>query len=398
MAPRESYQQGSLSRQKRMRGPDVWVLRYRRYGQDGKAQRIAEVVADVVECPTRSRAMKKAEEHRRRINEERVCVYFRDLARKYREDYIAGLRPHLQTTYKANLQYLEDKWGDRRLDELAQVPMEIEVWLNALRSRKHPDRELSRQTRTHIKMLLHHVMQSAARWGFLQGANNPAELISVRRGERPKSRDLVVSPELFKALLEDKLLGDHIKVMAQVAMFTGLRASEFLGLKWEDVDLHGLTIHVRRSVVGDHIAPTKTPSSEASVYITQHLADVLAHWKKTNHCFGGWVFGSARTERPFHEMTLQSKHLRPAGARAMLKLNPKADPASLPSLGWHSFRHTYRANLRDMTDAPIEIQSQMMRHSAITMTERYGRHSAAKIDRMREANAALVKRVTGTEG
>jgi integrase len=384
---RESYQQGTVRRVKRKRGPDVWVFRYRRYMEDGTIQRVAVQLADVIECPSKASAKKKAEDMSRKINEQKVCVYFRDLAKKYDEEVIAHERPHFAQTKRSNMKYLKARWGDERLDEIARIPMHIENWLNGLQSLAHPDQDLSKQTRAHVRNLMHHMMQCADKWGMIKG--NPVSVVRVTKGERMKPRKFTVSAKLYNALMNDDKLEHHVKVMIQVAMFTGLSASEFLGLRWEDIDFQALEVHVMRSVVGSHIDETKTPARADVVCISGYLADVLAAWKKHPEypCIAGWVFGSIRTERPFHEATLQTKHLKPAGERA-----------GVEGLGWHTFRHTWRANLRDIADAPLEIQKQMMRHSSPTMTLKYGAYSEEKKKQMRRANVAVVQKITGTEG
>jgi integrase len=384
---RESYQQGTVTRVKRKRGPDVWVFRYRRYLQDGTPERVAVQFADVIECPSKAKALAKAEDLRREINDQRTCIFFRDLAKKYDKEVIPNVRAQVAATYRGNIRYMTERWGGERLEDIARTPMHIETWLNGLKSRKNEGEDLSRQTRQNIRMLMHHVMQSAVKWGYLR--SNPVTTIHVSQGVKPKARKFLVSPELFKALLADPKLEHHVKVMIQVAMFTGLRASEFIALRWEDIDFHTLEIEIRRSAVGKNIQATKTDSSQAVVYISDYLADVLAEWKKHPDypCIEGWVFGSIRTGRPFHEMTLQGKHLKPAGRRA-----------GVEGLGWHAFRHTFRANLRDLAGADLEIQKGMMRHSSIVMTGRYGAESEDKKKRMRLAHEVLVQKITGTEG
>ncbi len=80
-----------------------------------------------------------------------------------------------------------------------------------------------------------------------------------------------------------------------------------------------------------------------------------------------------------------------------LYLGPAGVRAGVHGLGWHSFRHTYRANVRDIAKAPLEIQSQMLRHSTLEMTTKYGRKSEDKKKPMRKAHLKVEKKVAGTE-
>ena len=84
-------------------------------------------------------------------------------------------------------------------------------------------------------------------------------------------------------------------------------------------------------------------------------------------------------------------------------LSPGADIEALPetggrktglgfTLGWHTFRHTYRAWLDD-TGAPMTVQQQLMRHASIqTIMNVYG---SAMPNTKREANRKIVQMVIG---
>jgi integrase len=58
------------------------------------------------------------------------------------------------------------------------------------------------------------------------------------------------------------------------------------------------------------------------------------------------------------------------------------------SVGWHTFRHTYRSWLDD-TGAPMGVQQKLMRHAQISTTMNvYGN---ALMGAKREANSKVVK-------
>ena len=71
-------------------------------------------------------------------------------------------------------------------------------------------------------------------------------------------------------------------------------------------------------------------------------------------------------------------------------LNPTAAQIGLPKLGWHAFRHTYRARLAEL-GLPLEVQQKLTRHASIDMTTNYGRNSMLNVTR--PANAQIVEMV-----
>jgi len=62
------------------------------------------------------------------------------------------------------------------------------------------------------------------------------------------------------------------------------------------------------------------------------------------------------------------------------------------TLGWHTFRHTYRSWLDD-TGAPVGVQQKLMRHAQVSTTMNvYGN---ALMDAKREANSRVVRKALG---
>lgn len=384
-----TYQEGQIILRKRKRQADVYELRYREYMADGTWSYKREALGTVKELPNKKALMAKVEEVRERINSAPKGIFFSDVARRYVTEHIeANLRPHAQTSAKANLRYLEAHFNTRRIADI--TPGEIDALVNSLKSQKNPAEDLAKHTRQHIKALAHHVWRKAMLWGYLQAVVNPVSIARVVKGRRPKSRSSVtVTPKLYRKLCEDPELPALVKTMIEVAYFTGLRVSEILGLQWQDVDFPNLVIHVRRSAVGKHVDETKNPASDDDVPLHRDLAKALREWKAAEPVWGGWVFGSPLTKRPYHEMNLQQKHLRPAGERLGVK-----------NLGWHNFRHTFSVDL-ETAGVSDRVQQKAMRHGDPAMTRHYGKDSPALLEKMRKAQNRVVSirnKKTGTRG
>lgn len=87
-----------------------------------------------------------------------------------------------------------------------------------------------------------------------------------------------LSAEQVKVLLE-MACGDRLGALFVLAIHTGLRQGELLGLKWEDVDLESGTLRVRRTLAttknGPMLTAPKTKGSRRSVKLTQGALDAL---------------------------------------------------------------------------------------------------------------------------
>jgi integrase len=75
--------------------------------------------------------------------------------------------------------------------------------------------------------------------------------------------------------------------------------------------------------------------------------------------------------------SLQKDHLIPASKKI-----------GIPNLGWHGFRHTYRA-MMDEEKLTLEEQRALLRHEDIRQTLKYGGKS--KAETVRGANARVVE-------
>jgi len=80
----------------------------------------------------------------------------------------------------------------------------------------------------------------------------------------------------------------------------------------------------------------------------------------------------------WHSSVLQGEVLVPAGKKI-----------GIESLGWHTFRHSYRSML-DVCGAPIGVQQKLMRHAQVSTTMQYGN---AYMTEKRKAYGAVVQMV-----
>ena len=92
-----------------------------------------------------------------------------------------------------------------------------------------------------------------------------------------RSRRVLTVEEIGKLLLE---LREPWRTAIFVAVTTGLRVSELLGLKWGDVDFASGEIHLSRGIVRQHIGEMKTEASRRPVPMETGLAGVLARWRE----------------------------------------------------------------------------------------------------------------------
>jgi integrase len=197
---------------------------------------------------------------------------------------------------------------------------------------------------------------------------------NVAEGERPRSSrerqsDSVkaLSPVQVRALL-DAAWGTRNEALYVVALHTGLRQGELLGLKWSDVGAGNVS--VRRSLKvtdrGLDFGPTKNKASRRSVPLNRTAAGALkAHrarqneeriaartWRDTDLVFPN------RVGKPADHNNLYYREYKPLLKRAGLDRE---------GFTFHALRHTFATALFARGEHPKRVQS-LLGHSSITQT------------------------------
>lgn len=173
--------------------------------------------------------------------------------------------------------------------------------------------------------------------------------------------------------------GFRLRFLIQMATFTGLRISELLGLKYEDIEKtpSGYVLNVRRQVAEVttfNDDGSKTVSIEAtslksrSAYRTIPLSSALIdefkrhrRWHKEEQMKKGY-----RTDYIFTTDSgnfYYKKNVRTACERYYKNIG-------VPNKGMHTYRHTFGTNLY-RKGVPLKTASDLLGHSDISTTAKY---------------------------
>ncbi len=103
---------------------------------------------------------------------------------------------------------------------------------------------LSTRTVRYVHAILHRALKEAVGLGLV--SRNVTESVAPPKSTRPpiKTWD-VPDVQRFLAAVED----DSYSPVWLIALYTGMRRGELLGLRWQDVDLAAGVVHVRQGVV-----------------------------------------------------------------------------------------------------------------------------------------------------
>jgi len=152
------------------------------------------------------------------------------------------------------------------------------------------------------------------------------------------------------------------RTMILVALRTGMRQGELLGLRWVDVDLSAGRIMVRQSYVDGVFGLPKSGKPREVPLCEDAIAALQAH----QHERGPLVFCDARG----HVLS-DGKMARP--------LIRAYEAAQLRPIGWHTARHTFASHLA-MRGVPMKVIQELLGHASIVTTMRYA-HLAPHVAR-----------------
>jgi len=363
---RQHYQRGSVYLDPRR---NVWVYRWKDHSTGARRN---ERLGTLAEIPTKAKALRLASGFVPTANptHKMPIVTFETAARRYMTERM----PKRFTTsggYRNNLEkHVLPIWGD--LDLGAVKPSAVHRWFLTL--------PLAQKTKAHIKSVMRQVFEYAMLCEMFEMQRNPMDLIRIEGGTLTDKDPLILTPEQFGRLLQ-QIVTEPYRTMVLVAMCLGLRRSEIAGLKWSDFNWVDRQVLIQRSVIANRVDAVKTKKSKARLPLDPALIAVLKDWRSISEfkADSDWIWASpwVAGAMPYYLNAVQRDHIIPAGKRAGLG----------ESVGWHTFRHTYRTWM-DANGTPLGIQQDLMRHANITMTTKYGSSMA---EGMRAANSAVVR-------
>jgi integrase len=213
--------------------------------------------------------------------------------------------------------------------------------------------------------VLHRALRQAVRTGLLD--RNPCDGVDKPKPRRREMKTLTAGQ--IRRLLE-AVEGTQFEALYYLAVTTGLRQGELLGLKWSDVDWSVPCLKVQRQlqrVAGKGLvfAEPKTTAGRRVVVLgpsavaklKQHLRRQLREREK-----------SAKARWPDNDLIFPSSRGTPMGPRNLLRhFKTTLKEASLPMIRFHDLRHT-AASLMLMQGTHPKVVQERLGHSQISVT------------------------------
>src|ERR1017187_1155482 len=257
--------------------------------------------------------------------------------------------------------YLVPTFGTLSLRDL--TPLTLQRYFSGLSAST-----LAHESKDKIRDVLSGILGSAVHYGLL--VKNPIEGIRMPAEKRGKRKTKPhVTPEQFEQLVNE--IPEPYASMVYAAVWTGLRISELIGLRWEDVLADSLTID-ERCCRGDWGAP-KSEASNATIGVEPCVIQRINRLRlltievKAGNAVRRYkivksdgpadlVFQSVKTGAAMRDNNILSRHIKPT----VRKLG-------LPWVNSRSLRTSHATWMIEAGANPKDVQGQM-RHSRISTT------------------------------
>ena len=280
----------------------------------------------------------------------------------YLQEWLAHTRGRVRaTTYQGYASlirlYASPALGEVPLSELS--PLHLQRLYSSLLV---PERHLSAGTVLNLHLVLTQSLGQAVRWGI--AASNPAKGAQPPRPVRPEP---VVVDASFASRIVEALAGSPVELPGMMAIATGMRRGEILGLRWSDLgpDLDQAQVRRALHVTGRGLAfsEPKTRRSRRAVDLPRMLRPVIQRGRaeqalRRSHS-GTWQDLDLVIDRgdggPLNPDTLSSRW------RLFLKRS------GLPHVRFHDLRHAH-ATLMLLQGVHPKVVSERLGHASVGIT------------------------------
>ena len=234
---------------------------------------------------------------------------------------------------------------------------------------KKAEEGLSATTINHFHNVLHKALDTAVKWNLV--TRNVCDLVSPPRRKQFEVHPLTL--EQVQKLLST-IEGHYMEALFKLALATGLRRGELMGLKWQDINFDTGVLQVRRILSrgptkmpgkGYVEAEPKTQKSRRSIVIAPFALEALQQ-HRVGQLEAKVIAGSAWQEHDYVFCTSIGTHLNPT--RDMLaQLKVLLKKAGLPDIRFHDLRHSAATLLLSVGVHPKVVQ-EILGHSQISIT------------------------------
>lgn len=225
------------------------------------------------------------------------------------------------------------------------------------------DKPLSKRSVLHVHLVLQEALDRAVKWNMV--IRNVAKAVEPPRP--PKKQFSTWSKEEIIRFLEASK-DDRYYIAFLLAIMTGMRKGEILGLRWRDIDFQTNVLSVRQTLSytgkgSEFQAPKTDHGRRAIVLPSQVIEELRKH--KVAQAKEKLQLGAEYNDT---DLVVATSHGTPVTARALDKSwYELRERANVPCIRFHDLRHTH-ASLMLLLGTHPKVVSERLGHANIGIT------------------------------
>jgi integrase len=256
---------------------------------------------------------------------------FSELAQLVLDEYIKpNLKANTEAIYVSLVNnHLLEPFGDMKISSIK--PLHIQKIIN------EKAKTLKPTTISVIYAQANKIFNKAVQWGILSA--NPCKGIKLPKVKRTNYRELLSNTEINKLIQIINNQPILYKTVYSIALYTGMRQGEILGLSISDIDFEEKTINVNKQYgrvyidgkLKRHTIDTKTENSVRKIYVPDFLLVILKQYIESMKIRSteDILFYNQKNNKTYDRDYITEKF------RKLLKDN------NLPQIRFHDLRHLY---------------------------------------------------------
>lgn len=303
------------------------------------------------------------------------------------EEYISNVKPNTVITYTIKVNnHLKPAFGAVKLNSLSAPA--IQKLYNDMQKGRRGGRAYSAKAIKDLHGVLHKALQQAVQIGYLRF--NPSDSCTLPRVGR---RDIKPFENDKMAEFLRRIQGDKYELLYIVALFTGMRKSELMGLTWDSVDFtHGsITVKQQLQLSPDGSYYFTTPKNDKPRTI--HAAPTVMDALRRQYCKQleeRAAAGELWQPGAFQNIVFTNAfggHMKPKTIHKRFKAI--VTEMGLPDMRFHDLRHTYAVMSIQAGDDIKTVQENMGHHTAAFTLDVYGHVT----EQMRQDSASRMEQL-----
>ncbi|MBK9944184.1 MAG: site-specific integrase [Kouleothrix sp.] len=277
--------------------------------------------------------------------------------------------------------YIRPTLGKKRLDKLTTP--DVRGWVNDLANR------YAIETMKNAFRRLNTALEVAVNDSLIR--RNPCDGVTLPKGEQRQA--IALTEDQVGRLLHTANKNPILPLLV-LAVSTGMRRGELLGLRWKNVTLDGpepkIAIVEQLQIVDKKpaLVPPKSKASKRDIPLDPTLVEILKHHQRAQlgrkaKLITRWIE---------HGLVFSSLRGTPIGGRNLGRtFSLLLGKAELPHIRFHDLRHT-AGSLMLAAGVPMVDVSKLLGHSSVSVTASIYAHSYT--ENKRAAVAAVTKKLS----